>query len=189
MRGIVLVLGAGVCAAVLTVGIVLAQQAAAPPARLTADDRAEIVELMYRYGHAIDTCANNGYDYADLYTADGVFVDAFSDDGFARGGVIRATGREQLARAAGGGELGCRNVGWKDWLHVMVNPVVTPTADGASGRVYTIVLGAEGPEHAQRFGGYEDEYVKTADGWRIKRRTHVRNKAWSHPLLQSEDLN
>jgi hypothetical protein len=169
------------------IGIVNSQEAAPP--RLTADDRAEIVELMYRYGHAIDTCANNGYDYADLYTADGVFVDAFSDDGFARGGVVRATGREQLARAAGGGELGCRNVGWKDWLHVMVNPVVTPTSDGASGRVYTIVLGAEGPEHAQRFGGYEDEYVRTSDGWRIKRRTHVRNKAWSHPLLQSEDLN
>jgi hypothetical protein len=182
-------LGAAGVGAMLAVGIGWGQQAQSPHPRLTADDRAEIVELMYRYGHAIDTCANNGYDYADLYTADGMFVDAFSDDGFARGGVVRATGREQLARAAGGGELGCRNVGWKDWLHVMVNPVVTPTADGASGRVYTIVLGAEGPEHAQRFGGYEDEYVKTKVGWRIKRRTHVRNKAWSHPLLQSEDLN
>ncbi|HEY7673022.1 MAG TPA: nuclear transport factor 2 family protein [Gammaproteobacteria bacterium] len=188
MRVIGFLGAASACAAVLVVGMGWAQQAASPSARLTADDRAEIVELIYRYGHALDTCANNGYDYADLYTADGVFVDAFSDDGFARGGVVRATGREQLARAAGGGELGCRDVGWKDWLHVMVNPVITPTAEGASGRVYTIVLGAEGPD-AQRFGGYEDEYIKTADGWRIKRRTHVRNKAWSHPLLRSEDLN
>jgi len=166
-----------------------AQPGAPEVAQLTAQDRFEIEQLMYRYGHAIDTCANNGYDYADLYTEDGVFVDAFTDEGFARNGVVRAQGREQLARAAGGGELGCRNVGWKDWLHVMVNPVVTATAEGASGRVYVIVLGEQGPDHAQRFGGYEDEYVKTADGWRIKRRTHVRNKAWSHQLLQSEDLN
>ena len=180
---------AGVCAALLAVGIGWAQQAASPSTQLTADDRAEIVELMYRYGHALDTCANDGYDYADLYTSDGVFVDAFSDEGFAQNGLVRAVGREQLARAAGGGERGCRDVGWKDWLHVMVNPVITPTAEGASGRVYVIVLGEQGPDHAQRFGGYEDEYVKTADGWRIKRRTHVRNKAWSHPLLRSEDLN
>jgi hypothetical protein len=166
-----------------------AQPGGSEVVQLTAQDRYEIEQLMYRYGHAIDTCANNGYDYADLYTEDGVFVDAFTDEGFAEDGLVRAQGREQLARAAGGGELGCRNVGWKDWLHVMVNPVVTAMPEGASGRVYVIVLGEQGPDHAQRFGGYEDEYVKTAEGWRIKRRTHVRNKAWSHPLLQSEDLN
>jgi hypothetical protein len=166
-----------------------AQRDAPEVAPLTAQDRYEIEQLTYRYGHAIDTCANDGYDYADLYTEDGVFVDAFSDEGFAQNGLVRAVGREQLARAAGGGELGCRNVGWNGWLHVMVNPVVTATPEGASGRVYLIVLGEQGPDHAQRFGGYEDEFVKTADGWRIKRRTHVRNKAWSHPLLQSEDLH
>ena len=37
--------------------------------------------------------------------------------------------------------------------------------------------------------GYEDFYVKTAKGWRIQSRTHVRNKAWHNPLLQSPDLN
>ena len=71
----------------------------------------------------------------------------------------------------------------------MINPVITATPQGASGRVYLVVIGEQGPDHTQRFGGYEDDYVRTSDGWRIARRTHVRNKAWSHALLQSEDLN
>lgn len=157
--------------------------------RLSAEDRLEIEQLMYRYAHAIDTCANDGYDYADLYTEDGVFIDDFTEEGFAADGLVRAVGREQLARAAGGGDLGCENVGWKDWSHVMANPVIRGTEDGAEGRVYLVVIGQQGPDHTQRFGGYEDQYVKTDDGWRIKQRVHVRNKAWSHPLLQSKDLN
>lgn len=169
-------------------GVVWAQQPASPPG-LTAGDHFEIEQLMYRYGHAIDTCSNTGYDYADLYTEDGIFVDDFTDEGFAADGLVRAVGREQLARAAGGGEAGCENVGWKDWSHLMINPVITATEYGAMGRVYSVVIGEAGPDHTQRFGGYEDEYVKTDDGWRIRKRTHVRNKAWSHPLLQSEDLH
>jgi hypothetical protein len=156
---------------------------------LTAQDYFEIEQLMYRYGHAIDTCANNGYDYADLYTADAKFIDYFTEEGFQKKGLVRAEGREALARAAGGGTLGCKNVGWKDWSHIMANPVITPTPEGAKGRVYLVVIGEKGPHDVQRFGGYEDTYVKTPAGWRIKTRTHVRAKAWHNPLLQSADLN
>ena len=169
-------------------GAVLAQRADSQPA-LTAQDYYEIEQLMYRYAHAIDTCANDGYDYADVYTDDGIFVDSFTDEGFAQNGLVRAVGREALARAAGGGDRACKNVGWKDWSHIMVNPVITPTADGAAGRVYALVIGERGPDHTQRFGGYEDVYVRTSQGWRIQRREHVRNKAWSHPLLQTDDLH
>jgi hypothetical protein len=31
--------------------------------------------------------------------------------------------------------------------------------------------------------------VKTREGWRIKSRTHVRNKAWHAQALQTPDLN
>lgn len=175
--------------ALFALGVVSAQQAPTRTHGLTAQDYYEIEQLMYRYAHAIDTCANDGYDYADLFTDDGVFVDYFTDEGFAQKGLVRAVGREALARASGGGDRGCKNVGWKDWSHLMINPVISPTATGATGRVYLVVIGEQGPTHTQRFGGYEDEYVKTADGWRIQRRTHVRNKMWSSPLLQSEDLN
>lgn len=174
--------------ALFALGVVWAQQGSRD-AKLTAQDYYEIEQLMYRYAQAIDTCANNGYDYADVYTNDGVFVDDFTDEGFSQGGLVRAVGREALARAAGGGDRGCKNVGWKDWSHLILNPVIMPTPEGATGRAYLVVIGEQRPDHTQRFGGYEDIYVRTDDGWRIKRRTHVRNKAWSHPLLQSENLN
>ena len=72
---------------------------------LSALDYAEIGQLANRYAQAIDTCSNNGYDYADLYTADGTFTDYATDEGYAKKGLVRAHGREELARAAGGGTL------------------------------------------------------------------------------------
>ena len=167
-----------------------AQQKQPPPAgALSALDYFEIQQLPNRYAHAIDTCANNGYDYADLYTADGKFIDNFTEEGFRQKGLLRAQGRDQLARAAGGGSAGCKNVGWKDWSHLMLNHVIQPTAEGATGRSYLVVIGEKGPNHVQRFGGYEDLYVKTPAGWRIRQRVHVRAKAWHNPLLQNADLN
>jgi hypothetical protein len=71
----------------------------------------------------------------------------------------------------------------------MTNLVVTPTAQGATGRIYLLQMGMKGPGSIERHGGYEDAYVKTAQGWRIQSRTHVRNKAWHNPLLQTADLN
>ena len=75
---------------------------------LSALDYAEIGQLVNRYAQAIDTCSNNGYDYADLFTADGTFTDDVTDEGYAKKGLVRARGREELARAAGGGTLGCK---------------------------------------------------------------------------------
>ena len=47
---------------------------------LTGLDYAEIQQLVARYAHAIDTCGDNGYDYARLYTPDGVYIDQYSDE-------------------------------------------------------------------------------------------------------------
>jgi hypothetical protein len=71
----------------------------------------------------------------------------------------------------------------------MLNHVITPSAEGARGRIYLVQLGMRGPGSVDRHGGYEDVYVKTAEGWRIQRRMHVRNKYWHMPALQTEDLN
>jgi len=182
-------LGAAVIVGLGLTGILTLRAQQSKPGTLTALDYVEIEQLMYRYGQNIDTCSNNGYDYADLYTPDGKFIDNFTEEGYKKGGLMRAQGREALARAAGGGTLGCKDVGWKDWSHLMINPVISPAPGGATGRVYAVVIGEKGPNHVQRFGGYQDVYVKTAAGWRIQTRTHVRAKAWSNPLLQSADLN
>jgi hypothetical protein len=156
---------------------------------LTALDYYEITQLINRYAYGIDTCANDGYDYANLFTADGVFIDKNSDAGFAAGGRVLAQGRDALAELVGGGSRGCRTkLVWTDWSHIMANHEITPTPEGAKGRVYLVQLGMNGPGSVARHGGYEDVYVKTAEGWRIQSRTHVRDKAWHHPLLQTPDL-
>jgi hypothetical protein len=55
--------------------------AAAKSPSLTALDYQEIAQLVNRYAYGIDTCANNGYDYADVFTPDGLFIDKNSDQG------------------------------------------------------------------------------------------------------------
>jgi hypothetical protein len=156
----------------------------------TALDYQEITQLINRYAYGIDTCGNNGYDYANVFTEDGKFIDRNSDAGFAAGGRVLAEGREALATLVGGGSRGCATkLVWTDWSHLMLNHEITPTAAGATGRVYLVQLGMSGPGSVDRHGGYEDIYVKTPEGWRIKQRTHVRNKAWHSEALQTPDLN
>jgi hypothetical protein len=73
------------------------------PRELTALDYFEIQQLVAKYARAIDTCSNNGYDYADLFTADGSFIPSFNGK---PGTPIQ--GRERLAEVSGGGSRGCR---------------------------------------------------------------------------------
>ena len=183
--GVVLAVALGFVA-----GRVELRGAAAAESGLTALDYEQITQLIHRYAYGIDTCGGNGYDYANVFTADGVFIDKNSDAGFAAGGRVLAKGRDALAELIGGGSKGCKTkLVWTDWSHLMLNHEITPSADGAKGRVYLVQLGMRGPGSVDRHGGYEDVYVRTAEGWRIQSRTHVRNKAWHAPALQTPDLN
>lgn len=151
-------------------------QPAAPPGELTAQDYIEIQQLVARYARAIDTCSNNGYDYADLFTPDGAFVAMFNGEPAA---VIE--GRERLAEVSGGGTRGCENVPWieEGVRHLYANHIITPTAEGASGTVDMLMIGLGGdPNKIEYDGYYEDTYVRTPDGWRFKRRVH-------HALLRA----
>jgi len=163
---------------------------AAQGAALTAQDYAEITQLINRYAYGIDTCGGNGFDYANVFTPDGVFIDRNSDAGYAAGGRVLAKGRQALAELVGGGSRGCKTkLVWTDWSHLMLNHEITATPEGAKGRIYLVQLGMKGPGTIERHGGYEDVYVKTAEGWRIRSRTHVRNKAWHAEGLRTADLN
>ena len=93
---------------------------------LTAMDYIQIKQLVNKYAFALDTGANNGYDYADLFTADGVF------DSLTRG---RTQGRDQLASLARGGKKGPQYIN-----HYIMNHIIEPTADGAIGRQYLIEI-------------------------------------------------
>jgi hypothetical protein len=149
------------------------QKRTAAPA-LTALDYIEIQQLVNKYAFAIDSCSNSGYDYADLYTPDGVFYWGV--------GARVSVGREQLAEAAGGGRNGCKKLEQATrekplQAHTTVNLVVEPSAEGAVGKSYLVYPGEEGiggdPTHSGHVGGYQDVYVKTPNGWRFKSRLHV----------------
>jgi hypothetical protein len=157
---------------------------------LTALDYQEIIQLTNRYAYGIDTCSNDGYDYADVFTPDGMFIDRNTDEGVKQGGRVLAKGREALATLIGGGSRGCKTkMIWTGWSHIMANQVILPSADGATGRIYLLQMGIKGPGSIERHGGYEDVYVKTAMGWRIKSRTHIREEAWLNPLLREPSPN
>src|SRR5690606_19292829 len=64
---------------------------AADEEALSALDYIEIQQLVARYARAIDTCSNNGYDYADLFTPDGAFIAMFNGEPAAE-----VRGRERL---------------------------------------------------------------------------------------------
>src|SRR5215475_8871546 len=145
------------------------------PRDLTALDYIEIQQLVAKYARAIDTCSNNGYDYADLFTPDGAFIPSFNGK---PGTPVQ--GRDKLAEVSGGGSRGCKNVGWivQGVRHLYVNHIITPTADGASGTVDMLMIGLGGdPNKIEYDGYYEDTYVRTSKGWRFKQRVH-------HALLQ-----
>ena len=161
----------------------------APPdaMKLTAQDYAEIQQLAVKYAWLLDKCANGGYDYADLYIADGQFSVAESFGTTANDQRKFVTkGREALAKAAGGdGKGGCADpktqLGY-GLTHIVTNHVIVPTKDGAVGKHRLITVGVCGnPLTMELQGGYEDEYVKTKDGWRFKSRIHVFKSA---PSLQ-----
>ncbi len=162
---------------ILVVGVVAiatSMRAATKAQALTALDYIEIQQLVNRYAFAIDTCSNNGYDYADLYTPDGVFYWGV--------GTRKSVGREQLAEAAGGGKNGCQKLQrataeMPAATHTTVNLIIEPSPEGAVGKSYLVYPGDVGthadPTHSGHVGGYQDVYVKTAKGWRFKSRLHV----------------
>jgi SnoaL-like protein len=152
----------GMVAAVSAValGVLQAQQRGGKPQALSAQDLFEIQQLGARYCYGLDTGADNGSYYANVFTVDGSF-----------GNTV---GREKLAAMAreGGGRLKLRG-----YQHVITNVIIEPSAEGAVGSQYIQVLtvGGQGkPPMIDHGGRYEDIYVKTADGWRIKSRKFVR---------------
>ena len=156
-------------------------------AALTGEDYAEIQQLSARYGQAIDSCADNGYEYARLYTPDGVFVDMWSEEAIKQGGT-RWQGHEKLREIASGanfGGPGCTSTRFNGSVsHLILNLVITPSPEGAKGNSYLVELGGRDPNRIQRLGNYEDVYVKTAEGWRFKTRTHTRAPNGTRPSPQ-----
>ncbi|SEO40911.1 nuclear transport factor 2 family protein [Trujillonella endophytica] len=114
-----------------------------------AEERDEILQLLYRYNHTIDD--GDAGAWADTWTEDGVFEGVLPDG-------ARLTGREQL-------------VGFASQVHgmrhVIANPVVDLDGDAARVRAYVFAIAAGRIIAA---GAYDDTVVRTAAGWRFARR-------------------
>ena len=143
-----------------------AQQPTSPTPVLTALDYLEIEQLAYRYGYALDTGADNGSGYADLYADDATFT------GTNQGPSGRTyQGRERLAALARGGKRGPNFMS-----HWVTNVVIEPTPGGAIGKTYVGIFdignGGNGAKSRVDHGGlYNDVYVNTPQGWRFKSRS------------------
>jgi SnoaL-like domain len=155
-------LGLGaLCVASLFWSAAAAQQAST----VTEQDRADIQALVARYQTALSTCASQ--EYASLFVPDGVFI---SDDFRGKrhremygpdGG--RLVGRAKLAELVDTEDF-CLDKSRKRAPGPSTPPkvAIVPAPGGARG---TIELANN--------GRYEDEYVKTSDGWRFKVRRVV----------------
>ena len=110
------------------------------------EDRDEILQLAYRYNLAIDR--GDAAGWADTFTPDGVFDVA---------GQLRS-GRDELIAFASSVH-GLR--------HTLANPAINVTGDTAAMRAYFVVYQGAA---VLGTGTYEDQLVRTPDGWRFAKR-------------------
>ncbi len=155
----------GIAILAVTVLVVLtvarAQSQSGARGSLTALDYAEIEQLYGRYAIGYDT--GNGEMWARAFTADGTFV---------LPGGKTLVGRQQLSEfaAAPGNNKGPTNV-----FHVNSNITLESSREGATGTSYVLLvnLGESGKPSTITGGGiYRDQFVKTPEGWRIKKRVY-----------------
>lgn len=125
--------------------------AAQAPQTLTEKDKADIQALVTGYAKALGSCAAS--DYADLFAPNtGYFASGF------RGHVV---GRDRLI-AMVQSERQC------------LPSATPPAARAGSGPTVVISVtpaGVTGIADLGAAGHYEDEYVKTSNGWRFAGRT------------------
>ena len=161
------------CLAVLSVfpDRAVAQQTAT----LTAMDYIEIQQLVNRLNFALDYCTSGGRTFADLFVEGGQFI---IDQGDGKT-IVRRT-RNELIALAGGPDCASRKAPPTSYiLHLAESLVIEPSANGARGKSYAIYPASKGryfnADTAGQLGIYHDEYVKTAEGWRIQSRRHEVN--------------
>jgi len=157
-------------ASVLVAGaIVRAQQRSSPTttSALTPQDYIDIQQLVSSYPYGLDGNTDNGATYASLFAPGAVF------------GRPRTEGRDNLAALANTQPRGANYV-----RHFITNHVIEPAPGGAIGREYAVIIdiGENGKPGGIALGGrYDDEYVKTPQGWKFKTRTFTPSRVDVQP--------
>lgn len=118
---------------------------------LTAQDLIDIQQLYAKYNWSLD--AGDAEAYASTFTPDGVFNNNVGHDAIVK-----------FANTFHAG-LGAHVRHWN------TNLMILPSAEGASGQVYLVLVDfATKPASIATSASYSDELVKTAQGWRFKKR-------------------
>jgi hypothetical protein len=138
-----------------------------------------IRRLTHDYAFCFDTRDFDGY--ANCFTSDGILDSTPSDPNvpIAQGReeikrLLMATADQQVGGAGGGGSM-----------HKQLNHRIDLDGDHASGTVYFVALGYLKIGRRYEWDGYyEDDYVRTPEGWRFAARR-------LHPLMpiDSEGLD
>ncbi len=124
-------------------------------AELTTADNIAIQQLYARYNTAIDHGDAEGW--AATFTPDGVFAGSFKGTEALKGFVNTWRTNPAMNGAAR--------------RHFSADLVVTPSAEGATGTVSTILVDlSTKPVSMAGFVTYSDVLVKIAAGWRFKSR-------------------
>ena len=136
----------------IAVGIlVVASSSAAQSGSLTANDYIEIQQLYAKYAHTLDLGDAEGW--ANTFTPDGVFGES--------------KGHAQLTAFAGGFMESFDGAA----RHWNTQIVITPTANGAHGSCYLLLVDTRSqPAGLTVAGIYQDTVVKTSNGWRFQER-------------------
>jgi hypothetical protein len=137
---------------------VIAQTGGQGSPTLTAQDYIDVQQLYARYAHALDSFEREGAGWAETFTPDGVF--SRNTVGYAALVAFAKNWRENR----GGAFL-------QHWNNQLV---ITPTAQGARGSAYMMLVDRRTtPPSIMSVYEYDDELVRTAGGWRFKSRSFV----------------
>ena len=155
MRKLGVLIAVALIGTVVGVGWGFAQQ---QEEELSAKDYIEINQLYARYNQGVDL--RNAEMWLGAFADDGIFQ--FRDEKYVGQAELTEYRMRTYARTANGPDI----------RHWNGSIVVTPTADGAAGRAYWIMLDVSSPIPTEVASGhYDDLFVKTQEGWRIKVRT------------------
>jgi uncharacterized protein (TIGR02246 family) len=120
---------------------------------MTAQDYFEIQQLYAKYNHAIDSGDAEGY--ADTFTPDGVFNNN--------------AGRDALIKFIKDTWIGRMNGATRQ--HWNTNLMINGDSKAATGSVYLMLVDlATKPASIMTMAMYDDQLVKTPQGWRFTKR-------------------
>jgi hypothetical protein len=160
----------GLAACVILAAVIAGAQqrnATSPSSALTTQDYIDIQQLVSSYAYGLDGNTDSGATYASLFAPGGIF------------GRPRTEGRDNLAALANREPHGAKYV-----RHFITNHVIEPSPEGAIGREYAVIIDInESGEPGRIFlgGRYDDEYVKTPQGWKFKSRTFTPSRVDVQP--------